>query len=127
MTHTALHKIVHIENRHNKLAVIALFNALNPYGYLTNNVTAESGHTFNSGHFTRIYNGADTRYVNIHTDLRELKDGEKYVHVGLELQLDKILTFVEVIKIEKHIVLNVKDFEDKIETAMFEMVKELIF
>ena len=127
MTHTQLHKIVHIENRYNKLSVIALFNALNPYGYLTNNITAESGHTFNDGHFTKIYNGADTRYAVVHTDVRNLTDGEKYVHVGLELQLDKNLTFVEVVKLEKHIVINVNNYEDKIEEAMFEMVKELIF
>lgn len=127
MTHTKLHKIVAIDNRYNKLAVIALFNALNPYGYLTNNVTAESGHTFNNGHFTKIYDGADTRYAVVHTDLRKLTDGEEYVHVGIELQIDKKLTFVDVVKIEKHIILNVKDFEDKIETAMFEMVRELIF
>lgn len=127
MTHTQLHKIVHVENRYNKLAVLALFNALNPYGYLVGEVTAESGHTYNGGHFTKIYNGADTRYVEVDTDVRELPDKNKYVHIGIKLQLDKRLTFVEVINIEKHVVLNVDNFEDKIETAMFEMVRELIF
>lgn len=127
MTHTQLHKIVHIENRYNKLAVIALFNALNPYGYLTDNVTAESKPTFGDGYHTKVYNGADTRYVEVDTDVRELPDKNKYVHIGIKLQLDKRLTFVEVINIEKHIVINIKDYEEKVEQAMFEMVRELIF
>lgn len=127
MTHTQLHKIVHIENRYNKLAVIALFNALNPYGYLTDNVTAESKPKFGDGHHTKVYNGADTRYVEVDTDVREFPDKNKYVHIGIKLQLDKRLTFVEVINIEKHIVINIKDYEEKVEQAMFEMVRELIF
>lgn len=127
MTHTQLHKIVHIENRYNKLAVIALFNALNPYGYLTGTLSGESKATSKDGYITEIYNGADTRYVKVHTDIRDLPDDEKYVHIGLKLQLDKKLTFVEVINIEKHIVINIKDYEEKVEQAMFEMVRELIF
>ena len=128
MTNTKLWDIVHIEDKkYNRNVVRELLTILNAYGYMINNISGESKNTFESGCETTLYDGADTRYLKVNTDLRVLKDNKNYLHIGIELKLNKLLTFVEVIELEKHVLLNIDELDNRLETTLFEMVRELIF
>ena len=128
MTYTKLWKIVHIEDKkYNRRVVCELLNILNAYGYMTEKISGESKITFESGCETTLYDGANTRYLKVNTDLRTLNDGHEYLHIGIELKLNKLLTFVDTVELKKHVLLDVEELDNRIETTLFEMVRELIF